>query len=164
MKSPTAPILLSLVAMLTAACSSSYLVEMTLTIDDSVAIAEGDVLMMVATESAPIKPDESSADAPWGQLGDPIFLVEGERLIQDKTSVCCAPEPTVYVYAFIDQNNSGAFEAGEPYAADPRNPIKLDDDYRTELTLVAGDDFFPALIPGARLHTPETLIEATSGE
>ena len=61
------------------------------------------------------------------------------RDYQDEGQVCCGPTETVSLYAFLELNDNGSWDGGEPWGADPNNPVTIEDDSYVSTIVVEND-------------------------
>ena len=102
-------------------CSYSYKVQFSVTIAPEVEIPEGTSvgLVLVVSETRPELVTLSARSLISGPKDQPWT---GEE------HVCCAPDPVVWNFAFLDLNDDGSWDEGEPIGEDPKNPVTLKDD------------------------------------
>lgn len=54
-------------------------------------------------------------------------------------ATCCSPSETVNLFAFVDLDRNGEWDAGEPWGEDPNNPVKIDADGYTSMIVIEPD-------------------------
>ena len=121
-----APALLLLVT----SCSAVYEVIFRVSLAEDVTVPTGAFIAFAAVEG------NAGADV---TAHTQIPATHGVRGYQGKTNVCCAPEPTVSLHAFIDLDGDRVLDPDEPRGADPTNPIRLTDTsaaHRTEFVIM----------------------------
>lgn len=116
--SPLALRLTPTLLLLATSCSSVYEITFAVTLADDVSVPPGAFIAFVAAEGADIASLTARAQIP---------VTQGVRNYQGRTTVCCAPEPTVHLHAFIDFDGDRMLDPDEPRGADPNNPAKLTD-------------------------------------
>jgi|SRR5690606_18348463 len=123
---------LLILATTTLACSYLWHVTLDITIAEDVEIPEGAQLVIIQDGQAPTPDGREPADAPWGVVAtETIELDQAEdaRTHRYEGSTCCSPVETNYSWAFLDLDRDGEYDEGEPYGADPNNPVEVDDEY-----------------------------------
>lgn len=130
MPTPDFKCLLALLLAPLCGCSAQYTFAYDITIADEVEVVQGATLRM-SQGSSPTDLDQLK---PHDDLEE--TLTDAQRSVQADGSVCCAPNNRVNLFAYIDLDDSGSWDAGEPWGADPGNPIAIDDDgYVSEITV-----------------------------
>ncbi|MEM6995747.1 MAG: hypothetical protein AAF721_34880 [Myxococcota bacterium] len=115
-------------------CSEQYTFTYDVTIADEVEFAEGATLRMS---------EGTSADDPAGIEGIEDIeasLASDERSVRDEGFACCMFSNEVNLFAYIDLDDSGSWDEGEPWGADPNNPVTIDDDGYVSAITVAPDE------------------------
>ncbi len=140
---PFSPLRLSLAAaglaaLVTAvvACSYSWEVILDIEIAADVVLPTDARLVIVQGPDAADVAGRAPADAPWGVAAtDTVTLAADQRTHRFEGSTCCAPTETNFAWAFVDLDNDGTYDAGEPYGADPGNPVEVSADYTVKLVV-----------------------------
>ena len=113
---------LAVVALSTTACSSVFRYALGVTVADNVELVGGSRVVMTKGEL----PDDPSLLEP---LEDSADIRTGEREYAGEGGVCCSTSgERVNLFAFIDLNANEVWDEGEPWGADPNNPVHIDDD------------------------------------
>jgi hypothetical protein len=129
--------LASLFVVMVQACSYLWAVKLDIEIAEGVEIPANGRLVIVQgyyppRSDAPAEP----ADAPWGHSATKtLTLVSDRRSYAYEGATCCSPVETTYSYVYIDLDLDGTYDAGEPYGADPGNPVKVEADYSAKITV-----------------------------
>ncbi len=122
---------------LLASCSANYDLSLDLAIASGIDLSAG-TLQIVVSYEAPVPPSGASDDKPWGLAPRAsLELEDGTREYHLDTEVCCEISPTRWIFAFVDQNDNGSYDAGEPVGADLRNPVNIESDYSATITISA---------------------------
>lgn len=111
-------------------CSAVYEVIFRVGLAEDVTVPPGVFIAFAAVEA-----DEGAEVTARTQ----IPATHGVRGYQGKTNVCCTPDPTVSLHAFIDLDGDRVLDPDEPRGADPTNPVRLTDTsaaYRTEFVIM----------------------------
>ncbi len=115
----------TLLAIAVAACSEVVYQSWDVTIDNAVEVPDGSQVLMVRSQSDAIED---------GNVVTEVDVSEDERRATTKpTSI--ATGSSVYIFAFLDLDGSGAWEAGEPWGEDADNPVKMDGDHDSVFTI-----------------------------
>lgn len=104
--------------LLASSCSSVYEITFHVTLAEDVTVPRGAFIAFIAAEGAAVAEHTARAQIP---------VTHGVRTYQGRTTVCCAPEPTVHLIAFIDADGDRVLDADEARGADPTNPVTLTD-------------------------------------
>jgi hypothetical protein len=122
--------LLCALSLLATSCSSVYEILFQVSLADDVAVPP-QVFIAFAIVERGMSLESSSARSQ-------IPVTHGVRGYTGKGSVCCSPNPTVDLYAFIDLDGDRKLDGDEPRGADPNNPVTLSDlqsAYRSQIVL-----------------------------
>lgn len=122
--------LLCALSLLTTSCSSVYEILFQVSLADDVEVPP-QVFIAFAIVEGGMSLENTSARAQ-------IPVTQGVRGYTGKGSVCCSPNPTVELHAFIDLDGDRKLDSNEPRGADPNNPITLTDlesAYRSQIVL-----------------------------
>lgn len=122
-------------ALLLAACSYSWTYEVQVQVADEVTLSADVPVIMLATEGAG-EIDEATEVASE-------VTVDGQRSYSGSGTTCCAPTADVSLFAFLDLDGSGRWETGEPWGADPNNPITIENDDYVGTIVIANDPAAP---------------------
>lgn len=121
---------LTLSTLATAACSYAWQYAFEVTVADDVELPEGAKIVMA--ESA-----EDDISTAYGEAHD----VEADRRdYAGEGSTCCSPSETLYLFAYVDLNDDGEWNAGEPWGEDRDNPVVIEDDGYVSEILIENDD------------------------
>lgn len=119
--------LMCLLPMILTGCSYAYEVGYTVTVTSSAEGATGPVVLVL-----------SEHHLGTGTQSDEIRVLplspESNTVI-GKLGSCCAPEPTVSLWAFVDSNKNNTHDAGEAKAVDPRGVFVLKENTTTTLSI-----------------------------
>lgn len=122
--------LLCALSLLATSCSSVYEIVFHVSLADDVEVPpQVFVAFMIVDRGMTLENSSARSQIP---------VTQGVRGYTGKGSVCCAPNPTVDLYAFIDLDGDRKLDADEPRGADPRNPVTLSDAtaaYRSQIVL-----------------------------
>ncbi|MCH9683961.1 MAG: hypothetical protein K0V04_21185 [Deltaproteobacteria bacterium] len=124
--------------LITATHGCSYLWTVTLDIEiaDDVDVPELARLIVVQTDQASNPDQRDPADAPWGvDATEIIELGADQRTHRFEGATCCSPVESNSSWAFLDLDRNGTYDEGEPYAADPNNPVEISADYAVTLVI-----------------------------
>ncbi len=120
----------------TQACSYAWAVTIDVEIADDVDVPESAQLVVIQTDQAPPEDERMPDDAPWGaEASDTTTLGAEQRTYTYEGGTCCSPVETNYSWAYLDLDGNGEYDPGEPYAADPDNPVEVDADYAVTLVI-----------------------------
>lgn len=128
------PLRLALALAIVIACSSSYDFTIRATLAPDLVVPDGAEVVMGG----------SSLDESDGSIfdvrgrGGPARTMDGVRSFERESSVCCsAGGDTLNIYAYIDLDGSLTWDPGEPWGADPNNPVRIDESgYVSEIEIV----------------------------
>ena len=116
-------------------CSYAYTVILDVEIAPDVEIPEGVALIVIQTDEPP-EEGRTPDDAPWGvALSESVVLDADQRAHTYEGGTCCSPAETNYSWAYLDLDNDGVYDEGEPYGADPDNPVEVEADYQVTLVV-----------------------------
>ena len=114
-----------------AACSYLWTYKYEVSVAADVSLDAGATLVMA----------QAPGDAGIDTIEDPKEATTSAdtRDYQDEGQVCCGPTETVSLYAFLDLNDNGSWDGGEPWGADPNNPVTIEDDSYVSTIVVEND-------------------------
>ncbi len=94
-------------------CSATYDVAFEVTLDDVLSRHVGRVVMVVQpTDSSPADVFKSNT-------------FQRVRMHKATVTTCCAPNPEVELYAYLDEDGDGVWDPAEARAAHAGNPVTL---------------------------------------
>jgi hypothetical protein len=120
--------------LLATSCSSAYEVVFRVSLAEDVTVPPGVFIAFAVIES-------STADQITAHVHVPA--THGVRAYQGRSNVCCAPDPTVLLHAFLDLDGDRVLDPDEPRGAEPRNPVRLTDAdaaFRSEFVIMRPPD------------------------
>jgi len=103
-----------------ASCSYLWTFQVDVTVADDVALTEGAAVRLVYGGEG-LTLDEISHDGTF------LMLETDRRDYEMEGSVCCAPVEVLMLYAYVDLDDNQTWDDGEPWGADPNNPVTIDD-------------------------------------
>ena len=113
------------------ACSVSYSYTVRATLAPSVSVPEGTGVILGAAST-------TDGDGSIFEVEGPAVIAgEGDTVFEREDAVCCSTGgDTVNFYAYVDVDGNGRWDEGEPWGADPNNPVLIDDDgYVSEIVI-----------------------------
>ena len=118
------------------ACSESYEYTVRATLAAGLVVPDGAEVVLGGSS---LDNGDGSIFAVRGR-GAPIRTGEGVTMFEDTSSVCCtAGGDTINIYAYVDLDGSLTWDPGEPWGADPNNPVTIENDDYVSTIVVAAD-------------------------
>ena len=110
--------------LLLSACSYSYQLRDSIVTGESANATELADAAVIIAKSAHMPADLSGMMTP--RTGADGILV---------TQICCTPSPQIWVYVFLDENQSGRWDPDDPHVMDPDSQFRMKADYAVKLSL-----------------------------
>lgn len=107
-------------------CSYAYEVVYTVNVTSTTGTATGPLVLVLSEHHAGTG---TQSDDLQVQSLSPEYTVTG------KMGICCAPDPTVSLWAFVDTNRNMIWDVDEAKATDPRGVFILKDNTTTTLSI-----------------------------
>ena len=121
--------LICLLPLILTGCSYAYEVSYTVSVASEAGEVSGPVVLVL-----------SEHHSGTGTQYDDIQvhpLTPGSDTVKGKMGICCAPDPTVSLWAFVDSNSNNTWDPSEARSVDPRGVFVLKDNTTTTLRIAA---------------------------
>lgn len=121
--------LICLLPLLLTGCSYAYQVSYTVTVASEAGEVRGPLVLVL-----------SEHHSGTGTQVDEIQvhpLTSQSETVTGKMGICCAPDPTVSLWAFVDSNSNNTWDPSEARSVDPRGVFVLKEDTSTTLRIAA---------------------------
>lgn len=121
--------LICLLPLILTGCSYAYEVSYSVTVTSTAEGSTGPVVLVL-----------SEHHIGTGTQNDELqvhTLSPESNTVKGKMGICCAPDPTVSLWAFVDSNSNNTWDPTEARSVDPRGVFVLKEDTSTTLSITA---------------------------